>query len=67
MEFADVIDKYFRESHAEPVPPEDLSKPMSEVFYLSMHSVCKDTSTTTNLNVVFDALAIFSMGVLLND
>ena len=29
-EFADAVDEYFRERHAEPVPPGDLSKPNSK-------------------------------------
>ena len=37
-EFADVVDEYFQERHAEPVPPGDLSKPNSEVFlYADAH------------------------------
>ena len=66
-EFADAVDEYFREHHAEPVPPGDLYKPNSEVFYLPMHAVCKGTSTTSKLRVVFDASAKSSMDVLLND
>ena len=65
--FADAIDEYFEQSHAEPVPPEDLSKPSSEVYYMPMHAVRKDTSTTTKLRVVFDASAKSSTGVSLND
>ena len=30
--------------HAEVVPPEDLTKPVSDVFYLPMHAVYKQSS-----------------------
>lgn len=67
--FADVVDKYFweHEGHAEPVPPEDLSKPRSEVFYLLMYVECNDTSIIISLHVVFDASAKPSTSVSLND
>ena len=44
--------------HAEKVPPEDLLKPAPEHFYLHMHGVVKELSTTTKLHVVFDASAL---------
>ena len=65
--FNEAVREYFEQGHAEPVPLGDLSKPCQDVFYLPMHAVCKDTSTTTKLRVVFDASAKSSTGVSLND
>ncbi len=42
-------------------------KPTEKVFYLPMHAVRKEDSTTTKLRVVFDASAKTSTGVSLND
>ena len=39
----------------------------SQVFYLPMHTVCKVTSTTTKLHVVFDDSAKSSLGISLNN
>ena len=66
-EFAQVIDEYFTQEHAELVPSKDLDKPCEEVFYLPMHAVTKESSTTTQLRVVFDASAKTGSGVSLND
>lgn len=57
QEFSKVMDEYFELNHAEPVPPEDLSRPAKDTFYLPMHAVRKDQSTTTKIRVVFDASA----------
>ena len=62
-----VIDEYFVNKHAEPVPQADLEKPPSEVFYLPMHMVRKELSTTTKLRAVFDASAKTFTGTSLND
>ena len=48
-EFQKVIEEYFDLGHAEPVPVEDMDKPPSEVFYLPMHAIYKDSSTTTKV------------------
>ena len=58
---------YFDKGHAELVPAADLEKPPSEAFYLPMHAVKKESSTTTKIRAVFDALAKSSTGVSLND
>ena len=65
--FAEAIDKYFLLTHAEPVPPQDMSKPCHEVYYLPMHAVHKIASTTTQLRVVFDASDKSTTCVSLND
>ena len=49
------------------MPHVDLDKPPSKVFYLPMHVVCKDSSTTTKVRAVFDASMKTSSGTSLND
>lgn len=68
-EFSSVVNEYFELNHAELVPLSDLAKPPKEVFYLPMHAVRKDSSTTTKLRVVFDVhvSAKSSSGISLND
>ncbi len=67
QELSDVVEEYFDMGHAEPVPQSDLDKPCHKVFYLPMHAVVKESSTTTKIRAVFDALAKSSSGVSLND
>ena len=62
-----MIQEYFDLNHAEPVPVEDLEKPRNKVFYLPMHAVVKETSTTTKIRAVFDASPKTSTGTSLND
>ena len=59
-----MIQTYLDLGHAEPVPPEE--PPLSELYYLPMHAVMKDSSTSTKLRVVFDGSAITSSGTSLN-
>ncbi len=66
-EFAAVMEEYLEMQHAELVPVADLQKSPQEVFYLPMHAVRKEHSTTTKLRAVFDAPAKSSTGVSLND
>ena len=67
QEFHSVMEEYFDLDHAEVVPFSDLDKPPHQSFYLPMHAVRKDCSTTTKLRIVFDASAKTSTGVSLND
>ena len=53
--------------HAEVVPQSDLKKLPSDAFYLPMHGVEKEASTTTKLRIVFDASAKTTSGYSLND
>ena len=65
--FAKVVKEYFTIGHAEPVPSADLEKEAAETFYLPMHAVKKEQSTTTKVRVVFDASTKTSTGISLND
>ena len=66
-EFDTVMQEYFDLGHAEPVPTQDMGKPLGTTFYLPMHVVYKMSSTTTKIRAVFDASAKSSTGVSLND
>ena len=66
-EFATVMNELMDLEHAELVPEADLHKPPQDTFYLPMHAVRKEESTTTKLRVVFDASAKSSTGISLND
>ena len=67
QEFESVMDEYFEAGHAESVPETDLEKPTHSVFYLPIHVVRKESSTTTKIRAVFDASARSLTGVSLND
>ena len=62
-----VFREYFTLDHAEPVPQQDLNKDHTKVFYLPMHVVRKDSSSSTKIRAVFDASAKSTSGVSLND
>ena len=64
--FQAVVQEYLDLGHAQPVPAETLSSSI-ESFCLPMHSVVKESSTSTKLRVVFDASAKSSSGTSLND
>ena len=66
-QFKAVVDEYFDMEHAESVPVADMEKPSHSTFYLPMHVVMKQSSTTTKIRAVFDASAKTSTGVSLND
>jgi len=55
--FAAVVQEYVNLDHAEKVPEEELEKPLGEIYYLLMHGVVKDLSSTTKVQVVFNSLA----------
>ena len=63
-EFKDCIDEYFELGHAEPVPKKEITR---DNYYMPMHAVRKDSSTTTKIRVVFDASAKSTSGSSLND
>ena len=62
--FQSQIQGYLDAMHAELVPANELSLPN---FYLPMHSVTKQSSTSTKLRVVFDGSAATSTGASLNN
>ena len=62
--FQDVVQGYLDLGHAELVPALEPTPQTS--YYLPMHSVIKQSSTSTKLRVVFDGSAASSSGVSLN-
>ncbi len=64
--FRQVIDEYLELDHAEKVPASEI-KTSKPTFYMPVHGVSKQTSTTTKLRAVFDASAKMSNGVSLNE
>ena len=66
-DFNAVMQEYLEMDHAEVVPTADLQMPPQEVFYLPMHAVRKESSSTTKLRAVFDASAKSTSGISLND
>ena len=42
-----VVEEYFDQQHAEEIPQQHLDKPQDQVFYLPMHIVVKESSSTT--------------------
>ena len=64
--FQSVVREYIELGHTETVPSHDLTS-STEHYYLPMHGVSKESSTTTKLRVVFDASAKSSNSLSLND
>ena len=62
--FQQVIQQYLDLGHAEKVPLSE-PPPLSS-YYLPMHAVFKDSSSTTKLRVVFDGSAVTTSGTSLN-
>ncbi len=63
--FNNVLREYVDLGHAHFIPPEELHN--SPCFYLPVHGVFKESSSTTKCRAVFDASAVSSTGVSLND
>ena len=63
--FQEVVKEYLQLGHAEAIPASSLNS-KAEIYYLPMHGVTKDSSTTTKLRVVFDASAKCSNSISLN-
>ncbi len=64
-DFNKVIQEYLDLGHAHVIPRDELH--ISPNFYLPIHGVFKESSSTTKLRAVFDASAKSSTGVSLND
>ena len=64
QDFNNIMQEYLDLDHAELVPPENLNKPASKVFYMPMHVVYKSSSTTMKISAVFDGSAKSSSGFL---
>lgn len=62
-----IIQEYFENGHAKVVPDTDREKPPQDVFYLPIHAVRRESSTTTKVRAVFNASVKSSTGVSLND
>ena len=66
-EFTVAMREYFEMGHTEPVPTSELKRPCNEVYYLPMHVVRKESSTTSKVHVIFDVSANSLSGTSLND
>ncbi len=63
--FNTVLREYIDLGHAHLIPPDQLH--CTPCFYLPVHGVFKDLSSTTKCRAVFDASAVTSSGASLND
>ena len=59
-----MVQGYLDLGHAEPVPADE--PPPAVAYYLPMHSVVKQSSSSTKLRVVFDGSAVTTSGISLN-
>ncbi len=64
--FNEALHDYLKLGHAHIIPKEELLPP-HEIFYLPVHGVFKDSSSTTKVRPVFDASARSTTGTSLND
>ena len=65
--FQQVVQEYLDLGHAQLVPMPALQLPPEYSYYMPMHGVVKESSSTTKLRVVFDASAKTTSGISLND
>ena len=65
--FQDVMADYINLGHARLVSPQDLLLPSESTYYMPVHSVVKESSSSTKIRAVFDASAATSTKVSLND
>ncbi len=64
-EFQAVLREYLSLGHAEVIPRSEID--IRPYFYLPVHAVFKDSSSTTKLRAVFDASARSTTGISLNN
>ena len=62
----DGINQYFELGHAELVPASGLPNPHKQMYYMALHAVRKESSTTTKLRVVLHASVKTATGASLN-
>ncbi|KAJ8870950.1 hypothetical protein PR048_027252 [Dryococelus australis] len=67
QKYVDFMNEYMALGHMELIPPEQLQKPPHETCYILHIPVLKESSATTKLRVVFDALTKTASGISLND
>ena len=65
--FQAVMAEYLELGHAKPVSLQDMLLPHSQSYYMPVHSVIKESSSSTKIRAVFDASAPSASGVSLND
>ena len=65
--FQNVIREYLSLAHAQPVTAQEITLPSASCYYMPMHGVYKESSSTTKLRVVFDASAKTTTGTSLKD
>lgn len=61
------VQNFLDEDHAELVPSKDLGKPVTDTYYMPMHAIMKESSSTTKVRPVCDASADTSSGSSYND
>ena len=66
-DFQAVMNEYVTLKHAVAVAPPDSSSSTENHYYMPVHSVIKENSTSTKVRAVFDASAPSSTGISLND
>ena len=66
-DFQSVMLEYIDLGHARPVSPQDMLLAPPSIYYMPVHSVIKESSTSTKIRAVFDASATTSTKVSLND
>ena len=65
--FQSVMAEYLEMGHSKPVSEENKTLPDSDVYYMPVHSVIKESSTSTKIRAVFDASAVSTTGTSFND
>ena len=67
MDGSSNVMREYLDLNAEAIPSQDMDKPSYEVFYLPVHAVYKNSSTTTKIRALFHVSAKSSSDVSLND